>query len=166
MKKAQQKVWGGRHHYPKLQLTLMTFTICPCPVVRELWWFLSSEPLQIKMTRTDTPQTKWDHILCKLCIQQLWFLYLQVTRAVWKSVTLGRKSSSEANLGSHAATWPHKLRVWYFRNSYSTNNFQHPFSRHTKNSNFNLVLKIRISPKDISKTNCALITGNILFPTF
>lgn len=85
----------------KLQLTLIPFTICLCSVVWDLWRFLrSGEPLQIKMTWTDIPQTTWDHILCKLCIQSLWLLYCWLTRAVWKSATPGRKSSSEANLSS------------------------------------------------------------------
>ena len=168
MKKAQKKVWCGTHHHP--QFILMPFTIRWCTVVQQLCWLLrSGEPLQVKMTWTDIPQPKWDHILCKLCIQRLWFLYCWLTRAVWKSVTLGRNPALRlilALMHHYTATWAHKLRARHLRNSYSTNNCHHLFSRHTKNSNFNSVLKIRISPKGISKTNCSLITGIIFFPTF
>lgn len=103
MKKAQHKVWGGRSHLPKLQLTPIPFTICPCFLIWELWWFLrSDEWLQVKFTWTDVPQTKWDHILCKLCIQRLWFLYCWLIVVVWKTATPNRKSSSDANLSSVA----------------------------------------------------------------
>lgn len=156
-KRAQHKVWGSRPHYPQLQLTLIPFTVCPCFLIWQLWWFLrSGESFQVKFIWTDIPQTKWYHNLGKLCIQRFWFLYGWLIMVVWKTAALARKSSSEASLSSTESlcgTCPHKLKAWHFGNLL-TNKLHPSLIRNTKSSNFKSVLKIWISPKEISKSNC------------